>query len=180
MEVSAMTIYRTKEHRKIWEQFNNACIMPGMHIHHIDGNKNNNEPFNLLLCSPVEHYEIHLKQGDYGAAILLWKNCLKNSDIDISKVSSKRLKLTHKRMKERDPILYSESQRKKSLGKKRTEEQKQNYKIGSKKRLSDPSFTERLSLACKGKRKIIKCPYCGVCGGGGNMRRYHFNNCKHK
>ena len=26
--------------------------------------------------------------------------------------------------------------------------------------------------------KIVKCPYCGVEGGGGNMTRYHFNKCK--
>ena len=24
------------------------------------------------------------------------------------------------------------------------------------------------------------CPYCGKYGGGGNMKRYHFDNCKHK
>lgn len=24
------------------------------------------------------------------------------------------------------------------------------------------------------------CPYCGTIGGGGNMLRYHFENCKHK
>ena len=24
------------------------------------------------------------------------------------------------------------------------------------------------------------CPYCGLTGGGGNMKRYHFENCKKK
>jgi hypothetical protein len=26
--------------------------------------------------------------------------------------------------------------------------------------------------------KILKCPNCGCEGGGGNMKRYHFDNCK--
>lgn len=26
----------------------------------------------------------------------------------------------------------------------------------------------------------ITCPYCNKSGGGGNMKRYHFDNCKHK
>ena len=30
------------------------------------------------------------------------------------------------------------------------------------------------------KHKIIKCPFCGTEGDGGNMTRYHFNNCKYK
>lgn len=53
----------------------------------------------------------------------------------------------------------------------------ENYRRGSAKRLSDPNFRDRLSQACRGKRKIVTCPKCGVSGGGGNMRRYHFANC---
>lgn len=30
------------------------------------------------------------------------------------------------------------------------------------------------------KNKQKKCPNCGLIGGGGNMIRYHFNNCKNK
>jgi group I intron endonuclease len=30
------------------------------------------------------------------------------------------------------------------------------------------------------KQKKIKCPHCGKIGGQGNMKRYHFNNCKEK
>ncbi len=26
------------------------------------------------------------------------------------------------------------------------------------------------------KKKV--CPHCGLCGGGGNMKRFHFDNCK--
>lgn len=30
------------------------------------------------------------------------------------------------------------------------------------------------------KHKNRVCPYCGKEGSGGNMTRYHFNNCKLK
>ena len=47
-------------------------------------------------------------------------------------------------------------------------------------RISNPEYSKKLSESCKGKRKIIECPYCGLTGGGGNMRRYHFEKCKDK
>jgi hypothetical protein len=37
-------------------------------IHHIDGNRFNNNIENLMCVSIKEHYEIHLKQGDFAAA----------------------------------------------------------------------------------------------------------------
>jgi predicted GIY-YIG superfamily endonuclease len=54
------------------------------------------------------------------------------------------------------------------------------YVAGAAKRLANPDYIKRLSEACKGKREIVECPYCGLKGGGGNMRRYHFDNCKAK
>lgn len=52
------------------------------------------------------------------------------------------------------------------------------YAAGAAKRLADPDFTKRLSQACKGKRRVVECPHCGLFGGGGNMKRYHFDKCK--
>ncbi len=37
-------------------------------IHHIDGNRSNNDLSNLICVSIKEHYEIHLNQGDFAAA----------------------------------------------------------------------------------------------------------------
>jgi len=54
------------------------------------------------------------------------------------------------------------------------------YVEGAAKRLQDPNYTKRLSEACKGKRQIVVCPHCGLSGGGGNMRRYHFDKCQKK
>jgi len=55
-------------YRKIWEKYNKACLLPGIEIHHIDGNRNNNHPENLYPVTRYEHYKIHLLQGDIGAA----------------------------------------------------------------------------------------------------------------
>lgn len=59
-----------------------------------------------------------------------------------------------------------------------TKRDRNRYVEGAKKRLSDPSFRKILSEKCKGKREIVQCLHCGLSGGGGNMRRYHFDNCK--
>ena len=48
------------EHRKIWED-NYGPIPDGMHIHHIDKNKLNNDISNLQLVTPEEHAKIHDK-----------------------------------------------------------------------------------------------------------------------
>ena len=45
---------------------------------------------------------------------------------------------------------------------------------------ANKDIRDRRALAMKGKREIIKCPHCNILGGGGNMKRYHFDNCKHK
>ena len=60
-----MSTYRT-----IWER-HNGKIPQGFEIHHIDGNRNNNNISNLLCVSLEEHYNIHYKQGDYLACSIM-------------------------------------------------------------------------------------------------------------
>jgi hypothetical protein len=55
---------KTVNYRKLWEIANNTTIPKGYHIHHIDGNHNNNDINNLMCVSPEEHHNIHLSQGD--------------------------------------------------------------------------------------------------------------------
>lgn len=39
----------------------------------------------------------------------------------------------------------------------------------------------KIGLAHRGKKKAeLTCPHCSKVGRGGNMKRYHFDNCKHK
>jgi hypothetical protein len=74
-------------------------------------------------------------------------------------------------------------------GKKFSEESRKRVslaRMGNKNRLGIPHsdeikkiISERTSAALKGvPKKVVECPYCGKSGGEGNMKRYHFNNCK--
>lgn len=72
----AMCIYcGTNKYRQIY-RFHNGPIPKDssgrrFHIHHIDGNRNNNQADNLVALSIEDHYQLHYKQGDYAAAIKL-------------------------------------------------------------------------------------------------------------
>lgn len=54
-------------YRRIWETHNNEKIPDGYEIHHIDGNRKNNNPDNLICVSIEEHLKIHKDQKDWGA-----------------------------------------------------------------------------------------------------------------
>lgn len=54
------------------------------------------------------------------------------------------------------------------------------YSAGAKKQWADPEQRAKKMQAMRGKREVVTCPHCGVQGGGGNMRRYHFDGCKQK
>lgn len=49
--------------RVVWE-FYNGAIPENCHIHHIDGNKQNNDISNLKLVSASEHAKIHSKKAN--------------------------------------------------------------------------------------------------------------------
>ena len=47
-------------HRLVYEN-NFGSIPKGFHIHHIDGNKENNVPGNLMILSKSNHHHLHMK-----------------------------------------------------------------------------------------------------------------------
>lgn len=51
--------------RKLWESYSKACLLPGIQVHHIDGNPFNNSIDNLVACTAEEHTEYHRKLGHY-------------------------------------------------------------------------------------------------------------------
>lgn len=66
-----MTIYRKTNYRKIYESHYGPIPKDTdgrtYEIHHIDGNKKNNNPDNLVALSIQEHYDVHYSQHDWGA-----------------------------------------------------------------------------------------------------------------
>ena len=68
---------RSFNYRRYWEE-HNGPIPKGNHIHHIDGDSNNNKLSNLQCVTPLEHYEIHKSQGDTAEANLLYAQYIKN------------------------------------------------------------------------------------------------------
>lgn len=53
--------YGEKVHRMVAEQIIGRPLKPGEVVHHIDGNKRNNNPENLLVLTASEHSRIHGK-----------------------------------------------------------------------------------------------------------------------
>lgn len=64
-------------YRKIWITQNGPIPIDANNrtyeIHHADGNKSNNHINNLLCVSIEEHYDIHYKQQDWGACVMIAK-----------------------------------------------------------------------------------------------------------
>jgi hypothetical protein len=54
---------KSSHYRKIYEQ-HHGKIPKGYHIHHKDGNRNNNSIENLVCLSPEEHFMVHKNNGD--------------------------------------------------------------------------------------------------------------------
>ena len=55
-----------KEYRKVWcdkhglsEDFAKECAAVGFEIHHVDGNRSNNDPSNLVMIYRGDHIYIH-------------------------------------------------------------------------------------------------------------------------
>jgi len=87
-----MCIYcGTNKYRKIYE--NHYGNIPrdregrSYEIHHIDGNHSNNDPTNLTALTLTEHYEIHFKQGDYFACMLMQAQRMNSTPAERSAVS---------------------------------------------------------------------------------------------
>jgi len=65
------------KHREIWKRHFGEIPKDNdgrsYEVHHKDGNRNNNDINNLMCISIQEHYDVHHRQGDWGAVALISK-----------------------------------------------------------------------------------------------------------
>lgn len=194
-----MSVYGN--HRKIWikafGEIPKDKFGRSYHIHHIDGNPNNNDLSNLSCVSAQKHYEIHKSQGDFGAAFLLINNHLDISAEERSFIISKANEARWKN--------YSDTERKHIINKNRKtnietwssselrEQSGKAIKLAHSKRTKEQKLQESLLRSASAKNawktdsykahrehmsnKVV-CPHCGKEGQKAAMSRYHFDRCK--
>jgi len=79
-------------YRKIWENINGPIPLDELgrsyEIHHIDGNRKNNNIENLMCISIQDHYDIHKNKGEDGAAWIIGQRMrLTNDEIEQNRLS---------------------------------------------------------------------------------------------
>ena len=198
-EYQHMSIYRS-----IYEQYNGPIPVDEdgrtYEIHHIDGNRKNNDLSNLIAVPIKEHYNIHYKQGDYSACIRIASRMnlsvdeisLRASEInrqraregkhpsqkEINRIKTS-IRVNEELLKGVHPFQNSESQRQKAIkaNNKRVEENTHHF--------CDPEFsrTRALNRVKNGthnfqKQPQVECPHCGKVGRLGPMKQWHFDKCR--
>jgi hypothetical protein len=126
-----MTVYR-RIYEKIKGPIPKDELGRSYDIHHVDGNKKNNNINNLVAVSIQEHYNIHLNQNDWGACLAL----------------AKRMKLDYKTI--------SELSSKTNKGKIRSEETKQKISQKNKGRIQSKEEKQYRSQIMTGKPRQRK------------------------
>jgi hypothetical protein len=162
-------------------------------IHHIDGNRKNNDPKNLVALSLEEHYDVHYRQGDFQACHRI-AGRFDNSKELLSELASKfnAIKVANRT----HHFLGGEISRKNNA--RRVEEGTHNFLDGdwaSERELKKiREGTHRFCSSEYQKQVAMKqiqngnhpsqvertCPVCGKTGKGTMMLRWHFDNCREK
>ncbi len=68
-----LTRRNSYQHRDVMEKYLGRKLRTDEHVHHIDGNKENNSIENLKIVSPMEHRRIH--HGWKLDGKIWWKKC---------------------------------------------------------------------------------------------------------
>jgi hypothetical protein len=138
----------SKNYRKVFERYHQCCLLPGIDIHHIDGNHDNNHPENLQAVTLHEHYNIHKSQNDHYACYMIATrmNIKPNDWLEMARINGRKSAIQNR---DRGIGLTAWKKNNPELAK---EQSKKAGKIGGKK-----SFDEKLgihSLTPEEKRSI--------------------------
>ena len=193
----------SRKHIRIWEAAHGKVPKDSegrsYEIHHIDGNPNNNALENLACLSIDEHYNIHLSQGDFGAAFLIARR-MKLPPEEISEVARQAMKAkiangTHPFLSPNFPrnltanVAYVVAKRLDTGDTVRVPKDvfaadPNLVGVGFGRKILNPhknrGGNKGKTWRHKIKRKIVECPHCGVVGNSSPMRRWHFGNCNFK
>lgn len=170
---------RSAKYRRIYEKAHKVCLLPGIEIHHLDGDKTNNDLSNLEALTTEEHYKAHEALGDWGAC----KAISLRMEMSLEQRSEMSKKLWRDAPPGRIPV--TDGTTTKQL---LTEDDVEDF-------LQDnPSWRRGRAIAADsgflqvGKRKMQDgshnmlqksvCPHCGKEGNAVVMKRWHFDNCK--
>lgn len=186
-----MSIYRQDNYRKIYETTHGPILKDqnsrSYEIHHLDGNRENNDPKNLIALSIQEHFDLHLQQGDYAACLLI------SSRMKITPEEKSRIASLHARKQLQDGNHPWTSESYKQKQKLRAQSETNPFRGG---RIQKESHRKRLEkgehhllgssvnqkMLLEGRhcsQKVWKCEHCGKIGKGTtNYIRYHGKRCK--
>lgn len=156
-------------------------------IHHIDGNRKNNDPSNLVALSIKEHYKVHYDQGDYGAALRI----IARMEVPPELLSELGRKAALKQLEQgKSKLKDGEWARQRELDKVKNGT---HPFVGDKnpvhKYIADgtwhflgdknPVF-KMLKEGTHNTQKRVTCPHCNKQGQEPAMLRWHFDNCKQR
>ena len=170
-------------YRQIWIQHNGPIPVDeqgrSYEIHHIDGDRTNNVIENLQCVSLDEHYQIHLKQGDYHAAKMISKRLGWSIKETVPMPKEQRDQIRDRMLGDSNPMKRPEIAEKVAA---QLRGRKKPIEVEAKRLKSREGFkhSEKTILLMKKSKPKITCPHCHQEGGNSQMKRWHFDNCKHK
>lgn len=170
-------------YRKIWMKHNGDIPKDEKgrmyEIHHIDGNRANNQLENLQCVSIEEHLRIHLLQGDYHAAKMISGRLGYSIKDTVPMPEEKREEIRNRMLGDNNPMKRPEVAQKVSIALKG---RKKSTEAEAKRIKSREGFkhSKETILKMKKPKSQVTCPHCQQIGGSNGMKRWHFEQCKHK
>ena len=158
-----------QNYRKIWESHHGPIPNDQLYdIHHVDGNRSNNNISNLQLVTLQEHYDIHFAQGNYWAcqAISIRLKIPQDEQVRLYKLAAQERTgiprpdiMGDKNPMRRPEVALAQSHAKKGI-------------------LKADSTKKSMSESAKVRAAIkYHCEYCNANVSKLNYLRWHGNNC---